>query len=330
MPELYNLVGDLGGTNVRFGLCAANSTEVNFIEKFSLRDYEDLDHVIGVYLRPKLQSGDISIGACCLAIAGPIINHKVKMTNTDWEFSTDTIRKNLKIQHAALINDFAAIAYSVPQLKPQDTIEIGQPINGEASGPIAVVGPGTGLGAALLVPNATTKDGADNYLIVPTEGGHAGLSARTTEELQIFSYWRDKGCRINREFFVCGTGIERIYEALCVAASSTDYKNRKVVQIQQLGCSRQDKLCEQAMEIFCALLGSAAGDQVLCTGSTGGVVLAGGILPKFVDFLQQSAFRRRFESKGAMSHFMSTIPSHLIIEAQPGLIGAAAYLLEKN
>ena len=83
MPELYNLVGDLGGTNVRFGLCAANSTEVNFIEKFSLRDYEDLDHVIGVYLRPKLQSGDISIGACCLAIAGPIINRKVKMTNTD-------------------------------------------------------------------------------------------------------------------------------------------------------------------------------------------------------------------------------------------------------
>ena len=329
MPALYNLVGDLGGTNVRLGLCAANSTDVNFIEKFSLRDFEDIDHVIGVYLRSKLESGDISISACCLAIAGPIINNKVKMTNTDWEFSTDTLRKNLKIQHAALINDFAAIAHSVPRLKPQDTIEIGQPLNGEASGPIAVVGPGTGLGAALLIPKSTMA-GTDSHLIISTEGGHAALSARTTEELQIFSYWRDKGCRINREFFVCGAGIERIYEALCVAASSTDYKNRTVVQIQQLGCSRQERLCEQAMEVFCALLGSAAGDQVLCTGSTGGVVLAGGILPKFVEFLQQSAFRQRFESKGAMSHFMSTVPSHLIIEAQPGLIGAAAYLLEKN
>ncbi|MBT8149150.1 MAG: glucokinase [Gammaproteobacteria bacterium] len=322
MLQQFNLVGDLGGTNVRFGLCEKNSTRVEHIERFTLRDYEGLDHVIKVYLRDKLAGNDQVLAGCCLAIAGPIIDHSVKMTNSDWEFSADSLRQWLAIEQVALINDFEAIALSVPHLEEHDFAQIGS-VASPADGPITVFGPGTGLGAALLVPN-----GLGGYIVVPTEGGHAGLSARSSKELEVFAYWRDKGCRINREFFVCGAGIERIYEAVCVEAGSQDYKKHTVANIQQLGCKRENKLCEQAMEMFCAFLGSAAGDQVLCTGSTGGVVLAGGILPKFVDFLNQSNFRKRFETKGVMSHYTEEVPTRLIIAAQPGLVGAAAYLLE--
>ena len=316
MTGKFNLLGDLGGTNVRFGLAYDGSTEVTAIEKFSIKDYEDLSHIIKVYLKGK----KAAIGGACIAIAGPIVDGTVRMTNRNWEISDKQIAKTLGTDNVALINDFEAIALSVPKLPTESLTQIGK-VNGEKTGPITVFGPGTGLGAALLVPTST-----ETYEIIPTEGGHAGLSARSSDELAIFDYWRDKGSRINREFFVCGSGIERIHEALCVMANCDDYKKYSVVQIQQLGCSRKDAICEKAMEIFCGFLGSAAGDQALCTGSTGGVVLAGGILPKFVDFLKDSNFRKRFESKGAMSDYTKAISTHLIVEEQPGLIGAAAYL----
>lgn len=318
--EKQNIVADLGGTNIRFGLAAPHSTTVDNIRRYSIRDYESVRHLLQVYLR---DSGiDKShIAHCCFAIAGPIKNQQVKMTNCDWEISASTIDEALGIDNTVLINDFQAIAYSVTHIPESGMVRIGELSLEADRGPISVLGPGTGLGAALLVPTIS-----GDYTIVPTEGGHVALSARSEDELKIFDYWRNKGCRINREFFLSGIGLERIYEALCVDAGRNDYKKISVSQIQQTGCAREDELCERAMNTFCAFLGSAAGDQVLCTGSTGGLVLAGGILPKFVDFLQESPFRKRFESKGSMSDYTRRVATVLIVEEQPGLIGAAAYL----
>ncbi|MBT8138405.1 MAG: glucokinase [Gammaproteobacteria bacterium] len=316
MNDLTQLVGDLGGTNVRFGLCAQGSTDVQAIAKYSLRDYEDLNHVMRVYLDQQ----SVSVNACCLAIAGPIVDQSVKMTNTHWTFSADSIKQELGISQAHLINDFAAVAYSVAHLNDDELIAIGAEAK-RGKGPITVFGPGTGLGAALLIP------GEAGYDVIATEGGHAGLSARSDDELALFDYWRAKGSRITREFFISGAGIERIHESLCVASGSDNYQRYNVERIQKLGCASENSICQKSMEIFCELLGSAAGDQVLCTGSTGGLVLAGGVLPRFVDFLQSSGFRKRFESKGGMSGYTQTVSSHLIVAPQPGLVGAAAFLL---
>lgn len=318
------LVADLGGTNIRFGLCAADSTQINAIKKYSIRDYESVKHLLQVYLHDS-ETNSNEIERCCFAIAGPIHDQAVKMTNCNWQISATAINHALDIKQTVLINDFQAIAYSVTHLLDNGLTNIGDLKLNNSEGPISVFGPGTGLGAALLVPYSGQST-SQQYLVVATEGGHAGLSARSEDELKIFDYWRNKGCRINREFFVCGTGIERIYEAICIDSGSDDYKKRQVANIQQLGCSGNDEKCQKTMNIFCSFLGSAAGDQVLCTGSTGGLVLAGGILPKFVDFLKASPFRQRFESKGAMSGYTKKVATSLIIESQPGLIGAAAYL----
>jgi glucokinase len=332
------LVADLGGTNIRFAICdAVDSTghskvELREIEQFSLRDYEDLKHLIKHYLSNKgLNESGQSIQSCCFAVAGAIFDNKVKMTNYDWEISTDLLKDILVIEHAWLINDFAAIAHAVPFLDDSQLISIG---DGEPNpdAPIALFGPGTGLGAALLIPLPSDTE-ERNYKVVATEGGHAAISARSSLELSIFDYWRAKGSRINREFFVCGAGIERLYEAIVAinnnGAALDDAKSLTAPQIQQRGCgdgtTAKDDYCRQAMHAFCTLLGSAAGDQALCTGAQGGLILAGGILPKFVEFLSASNFRHRFESKGVMSDYNKAISTQLIVEPQPGLIGAAAF-----
>jgi len=332
------LVADLGGTNIRFAICdGVDNTDnskvaLREIEQFSLRDYEDLKHLITHYLANKNLNDDTQkIKSCCFAVAGAIFDNKVKMTNYDWEISTDLLKDILNIQHAWLINDFAAIAHSVPYLDDSQLISIGE---GKANpgAPISLFGPGTGLGAALLIPLSSNTE-KPSYKVVATEGGHAAISARSSLELSIFDYWRAKGSRINREFFVCGAGIERLYEAIVAinnnGAPLDDAKSLTAPQIQQRGCgdgtTTKDNYCRQAMHAFCTLLGSAAGDQALCTGAQGGLILAGGILPKFVEFLSASNFRHRFESKGVMSDYNKAISTHLIIEPQPGLIGAAAY-----
>jgi glucokinase len=316
----FYLVADLGGTNIRFGLCQPGTTNVKNVRKYGIRDYESITHLIKVYLSATQTDSEIVCG-CCIAVAGPIVGERVKMTNCDWEVRTHTINQALQIKNTVLINDFHAIALSASHLSAEGLETIGNQNIFFDRQPISIFGPGTGLGAALLIP-----DNRNDWIVIPTEGGHAGLSARTEEELFIFDYWRNKGCRINREFFVSGAGIERIFEALCVEQGKEDYKHLTVNTIQVKACQTSDSLCARALNIFCSFLGSAAGDQALCTGSKGGVVLAGGILPRFVSFLQQSPFRQRFESKGVMSDYNKDIGTALIVENQPGLIGAAAYL----
>ncbi len=321
-----NLVADLGGTNIRFALSNQNSTNIEQIRNYPIRDYESIHHLINVYVKD-IGLPSKSIRDCCFAIAGPIENQTVKMTNCDWSISANAINDALSITTSVLINDFEAIAYAVPNLDEASLTSIGTKNIDFTKGPVSVFGPGTGLGAALLVPY--TASNTQKIKVIPTEGGHAGLSARTEAELAIFDYWRNKGCRINREFFVCGSGIERIHEALC-NIDDQEHESLSAANIQQKACANENTLCNQAMALFCSLLGSAAGDQVLCTGSTGGLVLAGGILPKFVEFLNSSDFRKRFESKGVMSSYNEKIATALIIEKQPGLIGAASYLVTQH
>lgn len=313
-----NLVADLGGTNIRFALVECETTHIESIVKYSINDYESLEHLIEVYLETQ-NCPATDIDSACIAIAGPVKDQSVQMTNCSWHITATNLEKTLGLKRAVLINDFEAIAHSVLSLDESGLLDVGE---GSAfkEGPISVFGPGTGLGAAVVLPTNQQN------LVISTEGGHAGLSARTDDELLIFNDWRNKGCRITREFFVCGSGILRIFETLCEDAKSNDYKTMSVVEVQQQGCRGEHTIAQRTMELFCSFLGSAAGDQVLCTGSTGGLVLAGGILPKFPDFLLQSSFRQRFESKGAMSDYTKGVPSKLIIEEQPGLIGAAAYL----
>ena len=327
------LVADLGGTNIRLAVSVSsddNKIELLDIKQYQLRDYQDLRHLITNYINSIDSINNINqINSCCFAVAGPILNNKVQMTNYNWEITTSLINNILEIDNAVLINDFLAIAHSIGHLDNNHFIEIGEGKSNKNS-PVSVFGPGTGLGSALLVPNESS------YKIFPTEGGHVAISARSKLELLIFDYWRKKGCRINREFFISGNGIERLYEAIL----ANDIGEENISQanllsapdISQRACnedsSKENEISKLALEVFCTLLGSAAGDQVLSTGSLGGLILAGGILPKIKDFLIKSNFRKRFESKGPMSDYNKSVTTKLIVADQPGLIGAAAYKQE--
>lgn len=327
------LVADLGGTNIRLAICLqCNEKLKQFklldIKQYQLRDYQDLKHLINTYIDSiDSVTGIGNIKSCCFAVAGPILENTVQMTNYNWEITTSLLNKILKINNAVLINDFLAIAHSIEFLGEDQFIDIGDGMS-NINSPVTVFGPGTGLGSALLIPNEN-----QSFDIYPTEGGHVALSARSQLELTIFDYWRKKGCRINREFFICGDGIERLYEAILADDIGAD--NIKEIdllsapEISQRACSddktQLDVNARLALEAFCTLLGSAAGDQVLSTGSLGGLILAGGILPKIKNFLIKSNFRKRFESKGPMSNYNKNVSTKLIIADQPGLIGAAAY-----
>ena len=323
------LVADLGGTNIRLAICpakvsASQGVVLEHIESFRLDDYVSLSHIIDHYL----SKTQVDVRACCFAIAGPINNGEVRMTNRDWVITTEGLREQLGIKHAALINDFAAIAQAVPFLSQSQLLNIG---GGKAQrdAPVAVFGPGTGLGAAQLIP-----DHAGNYRVIATEGGHSGMAPGNELEVEIFRYWQQQGASISREFFVCGKGIERLFTAIYALENATEPPVLAAAEIQQKGCASDaasgdatDRAAAQAMSTFCELLGNAAGDQVLSTGARGGLVLAGGILPKFSDFLLASGFRERFETNAAMSAYLQQVPSRLVTEAQPGLIGAATYAL---
>ncbi len=323
------LVADLGGTNIRLAICpakvsASEGVVLEHVESFRLDDYQSLEDIIEQYMA----STGVEVRACCFAIAGPINDGQVRMTNRDWVITAEGLREQLSIKHAALINDFAAIAQAVPFLSQSQLLSIGGG-HAERDAPIAVFGPGTGLGAAQLIP-----DQVGNYRVVATEGGHAGMAPHTELEVAIFDYWHRRGESISREFFICGKGIERLFTAIYALQSGDEAPALDAARIQQTGCAGSldssdpvERAAAQAMSTFCELLGNAAGDQVLSTGARGGLVLAGGILPKFSDFLQASNFRQRFETNAAMSAYLEKVPSRLVTESQPGLIGAATYTL---
>ena len=219
------------------------------------------------------------------------------------------------LQRLRVINDFEAIALALPALAADELLQIGGGTAVRGS-PMAVLGPGTGLGVAQLI---ATRDG---FQPVSTEGGHASIGPCDEAELQLFATLMRNGQHLCREALLSGPGIERIYWALCLDAGSA-YHGYTAAEIQAHAVAGSDATCRAALEHFCAFLGTAAGDQALCCGAQGGVFIAGGIVPRFTEFLRHSRFRARFEAKGPMRDYVSAIPVYVITRENPGMLGAA-------
>jgi glucokinase len=311
------LIADIGGTNARFAL--VNNTQIIGGTADSLRcgDFSSLFSAVDHYLKHQQITGDIT--EAVFAVAGPIHNDEVVMTNQSWSFSTEQISQLLQIPRVRLLNDFEAIAQSLPWLQASDYRQVGtQKI--DPSRPLCVMGPGTGMGVALCIP------GASGATCLATEGGHAGLAPHTELEQQLFSHLLQQRQTISRELLLCGPGLLRIYQSLgAIRGQTAELASASEIQYQAVkgACS----LAQQALATFCGLLGSAAGDQALNTGSIGGLFIAGGIVPRFIDFLQASEFRSRFDHKPPMSDYMQGIGTAVISCDNPGLIGCAQFLM---
>ncbi len=312
------LVADIGGTNARFALVTGKSNDnfqIEHIQILSTADHPSCESAIRAYLTG---IGSVSPTAACLAIAGPIVGDRVKMTNLNWEFSCTEMAKNLGLQHCLAINDFAAVAAACGQLTEQHlhNVKPGKNISGATR---AVFGPGTGLGVAGLVNDQ------GRWIPVPCEGGHVNLAPATAFEADVIKAAIEQLGHVSAESFISGPGLVNLYRAVCTV-KGVKADELKPADITQHAIAATNDVCVETLNTFCSFAGSFAGNLALTYGAKGGIYIAGGIFPRFTDFLQSSPFVERFRSKGVMSHFVETISVDLITHPETAFVGAAASL----
>lgn len=325
--ETLGLVADIGGTNARFALtpirhfAGANElqlTEDDLIAPAALNgaEYENIGAAIEAYLAGPAKSFDRPEHSV-MAIACPTDQDQITMTNHFWSFKVSELKAALGLKSLKFINDYNAMANAIPQLDATGLIKIGR---GEADvgKPIAVTGPGTGLGLAAL---AFSDAGP---VTIETEGGHAHYAPTNKTEMAIVEFLLTKYPRVSNERLISGMGLENIYHALTAIAGNE--KTLTAAEISTAALAKSDPICERALAQFCAGFGSYAGDVALALGAKGGLYITGGIVPRFIDYFQQSDFRTRFEDKARLSGFVETIPTYVVVAKQPGLLGSAAVL----
>jgi glucokinase len=309
-----SLIADIGGTNARF--CLATKPD-NFTAALALpcADYADLGQAICDYLS---RVGAREVRDAVVAMATPVSGDQVIMTNNHWVFSTAATRQSLGLRTLLVINDFSALAMSLPYLGENEIKRI------DSDGAIrhgvkAVVGPGTGLGVAGLLPNGS------DWLPIPTEGGHVSFSPADALEIEILKVlWRDY-THVSAERLVSGPGLVLLYRALCKIAG-TQVLTDDSAKIVELAKTNACKVARQTLEVFSGLLGGVAGNVALTFGCSGGLYLGGGVLGKLGDQFDSAKFRQRFVAKGRFAAYLQAIPNYLIIAENPAFIGAAQYL----
>jgi glucokinase len=221
-----------------------------------------------------------------------------------------------------LLNDFAAVANSLPLLGPADLAKLGG-VAGDKSSPIAVLGPGTGLGVACLIPRA------DKPVVIASEGGHATLAATCDREEWIIQHLRQRFGHVSAERALSGPGLENIYQAIG-AVDKVETALQNATQITRSALRGECNIAVEALNIFCAFLGSFAGNVALTFDARGGVYIAGGISPRIVDFMRRSQFRVRFEAKGRFQQYLKSIPVHVITHPAAAFIGLKSFLSARS
>ncbi|GAA0852532.1 glucokinase [Aliiglaciecola litoralis] len=310
-------VADVGGTNIRIAQIEGSSS-LSHIKKYLCNDFATIEEAIKHYFS---HYPDVSFSYGCIAIACPVSGDWVKMTNHSWEFSIEKLTAALGLDWLGVINDFTSVAHSLPVLGDEQKIQIGTGTVKEKAN-IAVFGPGTGLG----VDHLTFTD--KGWKALDGEGGHVDFAPQDENEFAIWHFLKKKLGHVSAEEVLSGRGILHIYQGLAdhrqLPATLT-----QPAQITQKAVDQECELCLATLQQFCKIMGSFAGNLALNLGTAGGVYIGGGIAARFVDFIQNSDFRARFEDKGRFSHYVATIPTFIITEPDHGLIGAAAYL-EQN
>lgn len=316
---LTGLVGDVGGTNARFALAHVRAGAITIDEPKALpaADYPKAEDAVRAFLKGLKDEERPRFAV--IAAAGPIEDGTVTFTNnTAWRFSERDLERDCGLAGVRLINDFAAQALAIDHLKASELHRIGPPGKPEARATAAIVGPGTGFGAAAQVDDGVSK------AILTGEGPHAAFAPVDEVEMDIVRFLMKRFGRVSIERLLSGPGLLNLYEALAD------------IQGEKAACARPDEVTDQglagdplakaALSRFCAMLGSVAGDFALAYGARRGVYIAGGIAPRILAFLEASDFRDRFEAKGRMSDYMKAIPTLVVTAPYSALTGSASLL----
>ncbi len=326
------LATDVGGTHARIGLVVGNAVgkrPVNVLHyhRYSCADWTSLTAMLQDFVEQLAGTPYAAVQGklrhCAVACAGYVLDDAIINDNLPWPVSIREIRDGLGIQRLAVINDFEALAYATQFIDAdeiQPIIEAAQPA---ASGPVLVMGPGTGLGSAVLLP------GQPRAQVLATEAGQISLAPGNEREIEILRLFRRDRPHVSFEDALSGPGLLKLYRALCELRASPA-RLLTPAEITGAALAGNDAAAIEALEVFCGLLGSFVGDLVLLYGARGGVYLAGGILPQIQSFLLASSFTERYFNKGVMRAYLQQVPVRLIEHGQLGVIGAAGWFLDER
>jgi glucokinase len=311
MPQSASdlLVADIGGTNARFAL-SDPAGALHDVRVLSAASFPNLDEAIAAYFagltRPRPTQA-------CFACACPTHGPEIKFTNSSWRFVKVDLKQKFQFDRFVVINDFEALAASVPTLSGAQlaSLRAGTP---DPSSISLVVGPGTGLGVGGYVPA-----GKGAWAVISGEGGHVGFAPNTDQEVRLWQRMREKYGRVSNERVLNGAGLVNVYRFLA------DEAGRQVGEIDAPEISKRaltgDDIAINTVLMFFDMLGSATGDLALAYGSRGGVYIGGGITPKLLDFARRSNFINRFLDKGRVSAILQSMPIWVILEERAALYG---------
>lgn len=310
------LLGDVGGTNARWAWQESPGKVLTNVSTYPCADFPSIRDVISHYLTQHRLPSPHSVA---FGTANPVTSDFVSMTNHHWQFSISELKQQLGSETFLVMNDFAALAASLPALGSGDLRAIGGG-KAVAGQPMAVIGPGTGLGVATLVPD---QDG--RYVVVPGEGGHVTLAATDDLESEVLAVLRKQFGHVSAERALSGPGLTALHSAVCILKGLPPAAMDPSA-VTARGLEGSDPNCVEALRLFTGFLGNVAGNLALTQGARGGVFIGGGIVPRLGAFFEASPFRKRFEQKGRFAHYLAQIPTSVITAAAPGLVGAACAL----
>jgi glucokinase len=306
------LVMDIGGTNIRLGLLKQGEYIPTYIKSFKIKAFVHLADVVTLFLS---DAPDHQITDAAISVATPVMGDHIKLTNYCWEFSIAAVRAQFGWQRLKVVNDFAALALSLPLLRPIELQQMGGG-QADAAGTIGLLGAGTGLGVSGLV---ATPEG---WYPLSGEGGHVTLGARNARELAIFSHFWTKYGHMSAERLLSGMGLVEVYQVICALDGVPD-EALDAAAISQRAMAQSCGVCAEVMALFCECLGVVAGNLVLSLGASGGLYIGGGIIPQLGDFFVNSAFRQAFEAHGRFRAYLEAVPVYVIHADQAALRGAA-------
>ena len=310
------LVADIGGTNARFGLATRNQDnrwQIDHFAKFQGDDFPTFEGVLRTYLEP---FGGSRPEQAIFSVAGPVANNKVKLTNRDWSLDADKLSNSFGFRHTLIVNDFAAMTRCVPELGEDDFLKVRDGVAHDDA-PVLVAGPGTGFGVGYLIPLMT-----GGWQVLTTEGGHQAYAPQTDRELELLKILRKKFGFVTLEKVASGSGMSDVHRAVC-ERHGLPYSPLSPAVIREKA-KQDDLVCLEVCEVRATATMGAMGDMALSGGARGGVVLAGGVSERMIEFFKSEEAMSRFLNRGKRSDYMADIPIRLLVNPRSALFGAAA------
>ena len=289
--------------------------EIGPIEHMKVADFPTATDAIKTFLARHGTEGRTA--AAVLGVAGPVQNNRIVFTNSRWTIDGNELHKRLGFGAVHLLNDFEALAWSLPELRPKDLFACGGQ-QATAGAPMLALGPGTGFGAACLFPGELMP------LVAVTEAGHATLPATSERDERVIGHLRQRFGHVSIERVLSGSGLVNLYSALA-AVDGLTAPDRDPAAITDSALDGSCDLCRAALDLFCSLLGEVAGNLALTFCAQGGVYIAGGIVPRFADHLARSSFRTQFERKGRYESYLRNIATSIIVRPDVSFAGLKAF-----